>query len=117
MERLTYHTDNGVYTGMPNSIPTRKALEKLSKLEDIEEELGTDLVTLVSALSSLYIYGITSDEDHEKPYIFVFDTRDAKLNAEEKTLDVYWQCSDEIYTQYKLSDYGKTWALTMEELE
>ena len=37
--RLTYKTDCGEYTGMPNSIPIRDALEKLAHLEDIEENL------------------------------------------------------------------------------
>lgn len=31
MNRLTYRTDNGEYTGMPNSIEIRTALEKIIK--------------------------------------------------------------------------------------
>lgn len=51
MSRLTYRTDNGEYTGMLNSIEIRTALEKLSKLEDIEEELGIDLIPLLTTLT------------------------------------------------------------------
>ena len=66
MKRLTYRTDNGEYTGMPNSIEIRTALEKLSKIEDIEEELGIDLTTLFKALKN----GIYFQDDSNSIVIF-----------------------------------------------
>lgn len=71
MKRLTYRTDNGEYTGMPNSIEIRTALEKLSKIEDIEEELGIDLITLFKALKD----GINVYYEDEERYKFHNDLR------------------------------------------
>ena len=97
MERLTYRTDNGEYTGMPNSVEIRTALEKLSKIEDMEEELGIDLTMLFKALKN-GIYGKAGSKiEHILAPRFSFYRK-------------------KIYV-YKIKDYGKTWALTKEELE
>lgn len=70
---------------------------ELGKLEDIEEELGIDLITLFKALKN-GIYGRVGDEiEHILAPHFSF-------------------CYQKIYI-YKLTDYGKTWALTKKELE
>ena len=85
---------------------TQMLLEKLGQLEDIEEELGIDLITLFKAL---------------KYPIYV------------KEKDETWWCSNRLYFGLgqafiviiglddkdiilPLKDYGKTWALTKEEL-
>lgn len=120
MNRLTYRTDNGEYTGMPNSIEIRTALEKLSKIEDIEEELGIDLITLFKALKD----GIIVYYEDEERYKFHNDLR----IEYHKTLGwglvyIYGSCCRNDMPMmldmefYELKGYGKTWALTKEELE
>lgn len=78
--------------------------DKLSKLEDIEDELGIDLVTLFKVLKG----GIFVDGDSTHKYVF--------LDVNEKELFTIndFECA---YFAASLSQYGKTWALTKEELE
>lgn len=135
MNRLTYHTDDGDYVGMPNYIEIRTALEKLSRLEDIEEQLGIDLITLYRALSR----GIYYKEDN---HIF-FTTNNIVLVSNElvevkptyvvKETTIkscyYGDCEPLKYLKdahywdwktcnhWKLKDYKKTWSLAREELE
>lgn len=80
-----------------------KAIQKLGQLEDIEEELGIDLVTLFKVLKNGVYYknefgeivrGYPRYESDVEEYV-IGGVRD--------------------YTFLK--DYGKTWALTKEELE
>lgn len=80
-------------------------IKDLEVLEDIKEELGIDLVTLFKALTD----GICVIEENDK-YI-VYD--------EIETLSIH----DRFFTTYDeyryifFKDYGKTWALTVEELQ
>jgi len=76
------------------------ALKKLGQLEDIEEELGIDLITLFKALKKGFY---SKDGEYHHFSNLFFD-------------------SEEIYdgynnVDYYFKDYGKTWALTKEELE
>ena len=94
----------------------RHSLNKLGQLEDIEEELGIDLTTLFKALTQ----GIWAWEN-----VFRGDDVERKLYKIDK---VYIQkdgfgCEGwfivngyKAPTWWKLKDYGKTWALTKEEL-
>ena len=81
----------------------KKAIDKLGQLEDLEEELGIELITLFKALKNgIWIY------DNGSPFF----TSRIKLSWH---LDaIYCDTSD---TYVLLKDYGKTWALTKEELE
>ena len=109
--RLTYKTDCGEYTGMPNKIKTKVALQKLATLEDIEDELKIDITVINKAL---------------KRGIYV--KRDEKIiNVETKDLlcddyGIYTIIFDHFIRKafldecYDYEDYGKTWALTSEEL-
>ena len=92
-----------------------KAIDKLGQLEDIEDELGISLETYVR-LHQDGFYGICEDDDHEKPYIYQFDNRCFNIFADDKTIVVYFEGSNEEYRTYRIKDYGKTWALTKEEL-
>ena len=91
---------------------------KLGKLEDIEEELGIDLITLFKALKD----GIWTNQeqwygDEKQGKIRFFQVR--LLLAENAIGCIYnsmWKGEEVIRTLY-LKDYGKTWALTKEELE
>jgi hypothetical protein len=107
--RLTCKTANG-YCDM--QIATREnKLEKLGQLEDIEDELGIDLVTLIKALESPKLWFIW------KGSIMVAHKLNIFFFVDEKR--VWFRFSGEFMPKvgHPFSDYGKTWALTREELE
>lgn len=109
-ERLTEKTKpNPIYDCNYISLVEEKGLlDKLGELEDIEQELGVDLVTLFKALKDdVYV---------KSPY---------DVSPESSALDIrffktfgwfftYRGCG---YPRYLIKDYGKTWALTKEELQ
>ena len=84
------------------------SIHKLGQLEDIEEELGIDLITLFKALKNGIWYKDYKDSDCIK------FTKDIEEHINWKELIVPAK-----YTHISLSfkDYGKTWTLTKEELE
>lgn len=95
-------------------------VDKLGKLEDIEEEIGIDFITLFKALKN----GINVYYEDEERYQFHNNLR----LEYHKTLGwglVYiygCSCRDDMSMKldkefYELKGYGKTWALTREELE
>ena len=81
------------------------AYEKLFQLEDVEEELGIELVTLFKALKQKWAYCIY----------------DGKICPMLVCIEYYkdsgFAISSVFGHTYKIKDYGKTWALTKEELE
>ena len=84
-------------------------IDKLGQLEDIEEELGIDLVTLFKALNN----GVWEIDDYTKKI----------KQTEIRGIELYGLCAiwsptiPECDYTLKYQDYGKTWALTKEELE
>lgn len=80
-----------------------KGLDKLSQLEDIEKELGVDLITLFKCIE----YGFYTKNNYYPSYCNTFDleTKLIKVN----------DCDEHFTLNFR--DYGKTWALTMKELE
>ena len=86
---------------------TNAAIQKLGELEDIEEELGIDLIVLAKALKQGGVYVKSGPKvDWETP------------------MQGFQICGDKtngitLWSQVRLDpkDYGKTWALTKEELE
>lgn len=83
-------------------------LNKLGQLEDIEEELGIDLITLFKA----YMNGFYVKGEEEKQYIdFENPLNTIAFKNKEMFYGHKWS-----YQYVKLYDYGKTWALTKEEL-
>ncbi len=79
------------------------AFEKLEKIEDIEEELGIELLTLFKAFKSGIWYKDQGGVHyHKQPY----DTL-------EENIAYFRRLFEKQYTE----NYGKTWALTKEELE
>lgn len=78
--------------------------EKLSMYEDIEEELGIDLITLFKASESKVFVKFTGA---------FHDLRDFNLDVKNRRfIQKYINWDFEL----KFKDYGKTWALTKEEL-
>ena len=80
-----------------------EGIVKLGQLEDIEEELGIALITLFKALKNgVFI------PTYQKPI---------HISVELSFIDTFTLVDYDSYTVLKLIDYGKTWALTKEELE
>ena len=97
---------------------------KLKALEDIEEENGIDLITLFKALKDGF-YIKYNDE-----IVHIFPDKHITINFWYKTINVFIppkffiDCkkgtdylSETIDEEYWFKDYGKTFALTREELE
>lgn len=88
----------------------KKGLDELNQLKTIEEELGVDLITLFKA---------------SKQGIFIKkqNTNEKEIDFEEITLDLdnklllFRHPRKEIGKGRVLSQYGRTWSLTREELE
>lgn len=105
-----------------------EANDKLCQLEDIEQELGTDLVTLFKALKEgkAFYKGAVIPIWYEPYQVGEYkesDIRGIDLSNLHKSNTGNW-CFNS-YDQHNklapqnlfLKDYGKTWALTREELE
>ena len=87
-------------------------LNKLGQLEDIEEELGIDLITLFKVKQIYWRRKYINTgrySDIEKSYRVYLDLQN-------RDIEVYREY-DEFGFNLDLKDYGKTWALTREELE
>jgi hypothetical protein len=56
-------------------------------------------------------------EDDSLDIFQVLSTRDVIFDFDAKEITVYFEFSEDVYNTYKFEDYGKTWALTKEELE
>ena len=103
------------YNGEQHKAICGKAALELTEYKKVEEELGIDLITLINIFDKGF-YALVKDDSHKKRYIFHFDARDIELCIDDKSLVVYEEWSEEIYGQYDFKHYGKTWALTKEEL-
>lgn len=99
--RLTEKRENGYYD--KEECVISECSSKLGQLEDIEEELGIDLITLFKALGNKIV--IKNDKYH---YV---DFEDVEQDTNG---DYLFNLVD---GSYYFKDYGKTWALTKEELE
>lgn len=79
---------------------------KLGQLEDIEEELGIDLTTLFKALKK----GVYFEND-KKHHVVALDL------GSSGNYRLSYEITDGLFESVYTKDYGKTWALTKEELE
>ena len=105
--RLTKKREDGQYLKATKSID--ECMNKLGQLEDIEEELGIDLITLFKASKGVVVY----NESKTAIQIDVIPT----IDVFGKRLIV---STGDILKPYKtlyFKDIGKTWSLTKEELE
>lgn len=125
MTRLTYK-DEKVYGGY-SAVETDEfaCVGKLGQLEDIEEKLGIDLITLFKAMKNGfygYLYGRKLGAEEFDKIVF-YETKKIghlgnpkifiKLYPKEMEIVVGYQ---EYCFSFNFKDYGKTWALTKEEL-
>lgn len=99
MERLSKKNEFGHYEPIRQGRILHDCLDKLGQLEDIEDELGIDLITLFKALRQDFVY-VRTNSGVEK----------------NKGFNI---CGFTLWSQVKLNpkDYGKTWATSKEELE
>ena len=89
-----------------------KAMDKLSQLEDIEEELGVDLEILYKVLKSESIW-IKKHIGAGKFRIVEVNIRGLNINKYTNEITI----RDENNSLHILNGYSKMWALTREELE
>ena len=77
-------------------------IEKLGKLEDIEKELGINLITLFKALKGIWVKSTNGDVYYVgNPYLCFSENEKGELELQFRVED----------TCYKIKDYRKTWAL------
>ena len=84
-------------------------INKLGQLEDIEEELGIDLIALFKALKNGVYHKVLRGTKYKT---FYFDYVELRKDKEES-----WYLLVPTTAIMYIKDYGKTWALKMEELE
>ncbi len=90
------------------------AIDKLGQLEDIEEELGIDLLTLLKVWEAV----ITRDYFWVKYNNELAKTDDIEIgDYKNGLLFIYFYWSNGKHLVLHLKDYGKTYALTKRELE
>lgn len=104
-DKYDLYVDNICIVPQSNDIIT-----KPGQLEDIEEELGIDLVTF---------FKIRKHCNESKPIFIKGKDGIAKSSCRVELCykSVAVHTSDYGADSYPLKDYGKTWALTKEELE
>lgn len=86
----------------------KNCINKLGKLEDIEDELGCDLITLFKALEEGFYVKKDSINEGFISLVKAKDIREVDMITKSITF-----CDYE-FVYFK--DYGKTWALIREEL-
>ena len=126
MSRLTKKNDIGYFPAYERETKENyyDLVHKLGVLEDIEEGNGIDLITLFKALKDgFYI-------KYNDKIVHIFPDKHITINFWYKTINVFIppkffiDCkkgmdylSETIDEEYWFKDYGKTFALTREELE
>ena len=103
--RLTEKDKNGNYYTTGENIG--KAYPKLGQLEDIEEELGIDLITLFKALKQQKVWTKYMNEIDFCDY--------CEYMLKEDFIYFYWDSGKHLV--FELKDYGKTWSLEKSDLE
>lgn len=137
MSRLTYKLDEPIKTKYLNyeynrikdydidrcnfgRITDDMIFNKLGKLEDIEEQLGVDLITLFKILEQGYVYTTGFNKRMEKWYFQCIEGIN-KTTLGIKYLEIVFNENEDLKGCVSWipdwRDYGKTWALTKEELE
>ena len=108
--RLTIKVENEYFSNVvPNEHHNaiKPCLNKLGQLEDIEDELGIDLITLFKIFSCEEII-------HKTGELLIYH-RSEYLSVDFKNKCIIDDNFNNLFFYFR--DYGKTWALTKEELE
>ena len=128
-DRLTYkevyedyiNDERVCYNVIPTSyVSNQDCLNKLGQLEDIEDELSIELTTLFKAIKN----GVwVKNYEQGIHYISLISWNCDVQKEKGKLVPLFsfsvWEGNkeDEDDTVYLIEEYGKTWALTKEELE
>ena len=120
MKRITHYNEKEQYYDVKKAylsdineydgeawINTYNAYQKLGELEDIEEELGIDLITLFKAMEQQKVWTKYENEIDCCDY--------CEYIILEDFIYFYWEKGKHLV--FELNEYGKTWALTKEELD
>ena len=128
-----------IYSGIDDTFEGTP-INKLGQLEDIEEELGIDLVTLFKALKNGFYFKDYQNNNEirfsgntfirvgnqfveTKPCYEVKETtlyscyNPLKYPSTSKKVEDAHFWSWKTHLHFRIDEYGKTWALTKEELE
>lgn len=107
------NTSNIESSTVIEGIALKNCVNKLGKLEDIEENIGISLITLSKAFKEgIFIL--------DSKYNMIRDCTDILLSIDWNNKCFYIECTGDcinINQFYYFKDYGKTWAFTKEELE
>lgn len=90
-----------------------EAYKKLCQLEDIEQELGIDLITLFKALK-YGVYYYTSQNQLTHDYVWLYDNY-VSASVRDKLSYSLLTCFQKQILSFE--DYGKTWSLYKQTLE
>ena len=108
MNRLTKKNDIGYFPAYERETKENyyDLVYKLGVLEDLEEELGIDLIILFKALKQKYVF----HEENLKIELL-------GLHIKSDQLYLYRFAQATMHAVYlRLKDYGKTWTITKEKL-
>ena len=108
MNRLTKKNDIGYFPAYERETKENyyDLVHKLGVLEDLEEELGIDLIILFKALKQKYVF----HEENLKIELL-------GLHIKSDELYLYGFVEDTMHAVYlRLKDYGKTWTMAKEKL-
>ena len=108
MNRLTKKNNIGYFPAYERETKENyyDLVYKLGVLEDIEDELELDLITLFKVLKQRFVY----DKDQVKVELL-------GLHIKSDELYLYGFVEDTMHAVYlRLKDYGKTWTITKEKL-
>ena len=108
--RLTRLRNDGQY--LRNNKNIDECIKKLGQLEDIEEELGIDLITFFKALKN-GVYYFTQGNQLTKDKVMVNNTN---ISVEYGKTSFCFVTYFEFELLY-FKDYGKTWSLDKKDLE
>lgn len=106
MERLIKNGDVILDGTLTRYQKEKQAFEKLEKLEDIEEKFGIDLITLFKLIDVVYVYSY----GHKN----IIRCSNDGVSLYDNSITIY---NGTCVVSYPLSEYGKSFALTKEELE
>ena len=90
-----------------NNVSPFELENKLGQLEDIEDDIGIDLITFLKMFTQENIYIKCNGEIFENDVEFA-------INCDKKGYFINLEICQ--FDRLYLKDYGKTWALTKEEL-
>lgn len=111
--RLTKKREDGQY--LKTIKPIDECMNKLGQLEDIEEELGIDSIIYIRMTTGTKVF--VKDKSYEQ--IFENGIMEQRQITYSYSFDHKCFCVNVYGTKtpiYYMKDYGKTWALTKEEL-